>query len=46
VPLDLAGASLAEALLRARMGLQLGHCLLFVRSIRPFLNWVILAGGP
>ena len=24
-PLDLAGASLAEALLRARMGLQLGH---------------------
>ena len=31
VPLDLAGASLAEALLRARMGFQLGHCLLFVR---------------
>src|SRR5664279_4316514 len=29
--LDFAGASLAEALLRARMGLQLGHFLLFVR---------------
>jgi hypothetical protein len=25
-PLDLAGAGLAEALGRARMGLQLGHC--------------------
>lgn len=28
-PLDFAGASLLEALGRARMGLQLGHLLLF-----------------
>ena len=28
-PLDFAGASFLEALGRARMGLQLGHCLLF-----------------
>jgi hypothetical protein len=26
---DFAGASLFEALFRARMGFQLGHCLLF-----------------
>jgi hypothetical protein len=32
VPLDFSGASLAEALLRARMCLQLGHFLLFVRQ--------------
>ena len=38
-PLDLAGTSLAEALLRARMGLQLGHFLLFVRqSVRFQIN--------
>jgi hypothetical protein len=28
VPLDLAGTSLGEALGRARMGLQFGHCFL------------------
>ena len=32
-PLDLAAASLREALGRARMGLQLGHCLLFLDGV-------------
>jgi hypothetical protein len=36
VPLDFAGSSLAEALLRARMGLQLRHFLLVLaEELRP-----------
>jgi hypothetical protein len=33
VPLDFAGTSLAEALFRARMGLQLGHFLLVLDGL-------------
>ena len=45
-PLDFAGASLAEALGRARMGLQLGHCLLFVGQSGPILASAAPALGP
>ena len=43
VPLDLAGTSLGEALGRARMGLQFGHCFLdfgrlSLAGSRPLLN--------
>jgi hypothetical protein len=36
VPLDFAGSSLGEALGRARMGLQFGHCFLDFGSACPY----------
>ena|SRR5580698_2916185 len=44
-PLDFAGASFAEALGRARMGLQLGHFLLFVPWSGPNLAWLLWRGA-
>src|SRR5208337_4703714 len=46
-PLDLAGASLAEALLRARMGLQLGHCFLVsAMTVAIAANLALKTGTP